>query len=825
MIFLLIAVTGMSQFYLNVSGTITNLSNGQPIPNQQVVIDNDSNAGTGYFYQVTYTDNFGHYNDTIPISGTTQGNVYVSTVDCQNLLHVQNFVYSPAQYFFTADFSICYNNNPCQPYFTFQQNQPLVVEFFDASIGGGTARNWDFGDGTTSSLFTPVHTYALPGIYYVTLTIGAQGTTCYQSMTMAISVWGNTSGCQSAFTYYPDSSSLNNIQFINQSTGNIFSYLWDFGDGATSTEENPAHTYAAAGTYNVCLTVQGDSNCFDTECQSVSIQPGGDCQAMFHIYPDSNALYSYYFDNQSIGNITTWEWNFNDGTPPLTVTFPNNPSVHHAFPGPGYYVVCLTVHNNNNTCFDVMCDTLIIDTPPPCLAFFDYFPDSVNLTHYYFNDLSTGNINSWSWNFGDPASGANNTSTLQNPSHNFSGAGTYTVTLTVSGADSNCFAGYYTTIVIEGAPGCQANFDFNNTIPPGNTISFIDLSTGSPTSWTWSFGDGTTSSVQNPTHTYAVAGVYDVTLTIFGNNCQSSVVKPVTVGDSTNYQHIYGQVFAGNFPVTTGMAMIFTANAYSPVTGYFAAAPLDSNGVYYFTLVPEGNYFVIAIPLEASGYVPTYYGNTINWELATILNLGTANNPYNINLVATDQLTGGPGSVSGLIGSGDYPLSMLDKIQMILKNESGQPIGFTQVSSDGTFGFPSLTYGTYYLIPELPGVNSQQVMVTLTESKPHAEVVMTYNGNSILGIGNRNDRNALVQLFPNPVQTTAWFDISAPGVPEVTVEILDMTGRRVLSQFVRLTGESTRAAIHVQSLKPGVYVYRINSGTVMLTTGRMIRID
>ena len=269
LIFLLIAVTGMSQFYLNVSGTITNLSNGQPIPNQQVVIENDSNAGTGYFYQVTYTDNFGYYNDTIPISGNTQGNVYVSTIDCQNLLHVQNFVYSPAQYFFTADFSICYNNNPCQPYFTFQQNQPLVVEFFDASIGGGTARNWDFGDGTTSSLINPVHTYALPGLYNVTLTIGAQGTTCYQSMTMAISVWGNTNGCQSAFTYYPDSSSLNNIQFINQSTGNIFSYFWDFGDGATSTEENPAHTYVVAGTYNVCLTVQGDSNCFNKECQSV----------------------------------------------------------------------------------------------------------------------------------------------------------------------------------------------------------------------------------------------------------------------------------------------------------------------------------------------------------------------------------------------------------------------------------------------------------------------------------------------------------------------------------------------------------------------------
>ena len=824
LLFLLIAVTGISQGFINVSGTITDISNGQPIPNQQVIIHNDSNAGIGYFYQTTYTNNAGYYNDTIPLNGITQGNLYVKTFDCQNYMHLQSFVYSPAQTFFTADFNICYNSNPCQANFTPMQNQPLTVEFYDASVGGGNLRAWDFGDGTTSSLLNPVHTYQQAGTYVVTLTIGALGTTCYNSTSMTITVWGNNIGCQANFIAFPDSMMMNMYYFINQSTGNIQTYSWDFGDGTTSSQMSPTHTYNSPGAYNVCLTVQGDSSCFDTYCQTIWVQTGGDCQAAFNIIADSNAMNSFYFINQSIGNnITTYTWNFNDGTPPVTIVPPNNPNVHHTFPGPGYYMVCLTIHDDNNTCFDTDCDTLIIGTPPTCVANFYFFPDSANLpTMYYFGDLSLGNINSWAWNFGDPASGANNTSSFQSASHNFSGPGTYTVCLTVTGTDSLCHDTFCATVVVYGGPGCQANFDYT-LVSSTKTASFTDLSTGSPTSWFWSFGDGTSSTEQNPVHTFAAAGVYDVTLLITGANCQSTVVKPVTIIDSTNYQHIYGQVFAGNFPITQGMAMIFPADTNPANSGYFAVAPLDSNGVYYFNMVPEGSYYILAIPLETSGYLPTYFGNSIYWEQSTIVILGTAANPYNINLFATEQLITGNGSISGQIGTGDFSAGMLDKINMILKNEQGQAIGFVHVTAAGDFDFPSLALGTYYLRAEMPGVTSDQITVTLTEAQPHAEIVLTYSGNSILGI---NDQPSIVdsyRVYPNPVRDAFNIELSVKSDASATIEILNFTGRSVQKISSDLSSGGNAIRLQTASLPEGIYMYRITAPEGINLTGKLVK--
>ncbi len=146
-----------------------------------------------------------------------------------------------------------------------------------------------------------------------------------------------------------------------------------------------------------------------------------------------------------------------------------------------------------------------------------------------FTDTSTGSPTSWAWDFGDPASGADNTSTSQHPSHAYAAPGTYTVTLTATndqGFDSEIKVDY----IKVGVPTAGFSADQTSGTAP-LTVSFTDTSIGDPTSWTWDFGDpasgaGNTSTSQNPSHTYDSAGQYTVSLT--AANGQGSDTETLT---------------------------------------------------------------------------------------------------------------------------------------------------------------------------------------------------------------------------------------------------------------------------------------------------------
>jgi PKD repeat protein len=188
------------------------------------------------------------------------------------------------------------------------------------------------------------------------------------------------------------------------------------------------------------------------------------------------------------------------------------------------------------------------DTTAPVASFTsDVLAGTVPLS-IQFNDTSTGSPTAWAWSFGDGA-----WSTLQNPAHTYSAVGTYTVALTVTNADGGntiTKTGYITVNQVTSSPDGEfaANKRYGTT--PA-TIKFTDKSTGSPTSWMWSFGDGGWSTEQNPTYTFSKAGTFTVTLTVTNAAGSNVVTKDSYI---TIYMVTSPPVASFTSDVTTGTA-------------------------------------------------------------------------------------------------------------------------------------------------------------------------------------------------------------------------------------------------------------------------------
>ena len=227
------------------------------------------------------------------------------------------------------------------------------------------------------------------------------------------------------------------VNFTDESTGEITSWSWDFGDGGSSTQQNPSHQYTSAGNFTVALTVTGPGGS-DTNTKSNYISVSDVPAAEFSGSPTSGtAPLTVDFTDQSTGNPTSWSWDFGDGG----TSTQQNPS--HTYNDVGTYTVTLTATNSCGSDVNTKVDYITVSTCNPPVADFVGSPTSGDapLT-VNFTDQSTNNPTSWSWDFGDGGS-----STVQNPSHEYANAGTYTVALTATnscGSDTQTKTDYIT---------------------------------------------------------------------------------------------------------------------------------------------------------------------------------------------------------------------------------------------------------------------------------------------------------------------------------------------------------------------------------------------
>jgi gliding motility-associated-like protein len=415
----------------------------------------------------------------------------------------------------------------CQP--------DLTVNFTNTSTNA-IRWSWDFGDGNTSALQNPSHTYTNYGTYNVQLVVT------------------NSSGCTDTLRknalvrIIRPAVSINNLPVrgcipygINPTAtivtlDAVTSYLWDFGDGNTSTSATPSHTYATQGTYTVKLTITTSSGCTEVVTIGDAVKVGRKPVVNFSAAPPTVCAFKPVQFTDLTNEADEWAWFFGDGGTSTS----QSPS--YTYSDTGTFAVTLVATNNG--CVDSLVVPRLINVRPP-IALFNYLPDCNNRLRFEFRDSSIG-ATSWFWDFGD---GTN--STEQNPVHTFPSYNTYNVTLTVS--NDTCSNSITHTLRV-----FNEIIDFTvseDTLCRRNTVTFIATASNIANiqNFMWDFGDGSPPWNSSVTGTggfayylYPLAGSYDITLVttdIYG--CQNTLVKPRLI-------NMFGPTANLNIPVQAG---------------------------------------------------------------------------------------------------------------------------------------------------------------------------------------------------------------------------------------------------------------------------------
>lgn len=382
--------------------------------------------------------------------------------------------------------------------------------FSDQSVFAGATWSWNFGEPSSgsnniSSIQNPSHIYASAGTYTVTLIV-SNASGCWDTVQHVLVVnplpaisFTSNSIC------FGNTTTFNNSSFI--ATGNIATWSWNFGDPNSSVNnisasQNPTHIFSAGGIFNVLLTATSDSGCQNTVSLPVTVFVIPTASFVATLGCTNNPV---IFSDASMF-ATQWFWNFGNAGATDTV---KNPT--YTYPSQGNYTVTLYVTSAGG-CKDTVTQVLTVyPSPVP-----DFSPDSACVnTPTSFTDLSVspgGSVMGWLWNFGDGSA----SSTLQNPAHIYTAAGTYSVTLTVTGSNG-CVSSGSKPVIVFPRPTAAFSYSPPSCIDLGTPVDFTDHSFSGITNWFWNFGDSAISSAQNPTYLFTDTGNFVVSLVVVDN--------------------------------------------------------------------------------------------------------------------------------------------------------------------------------------------------------------------------------------------------------------------------------------------------------------------
>jgi PKD repeat protein len=402
-----------------------------------------------------------------------------------------------------------------------------ACNFTDASSDGDGAVNgwsWDFGDGGSATSQNPSHTYESEGSYQVILTAtDDDGATGAVTQTVTITppppntppTAGFSQTCHGFTCSFTDAST---------DDGTVKGWSWHFGDGGSATGQNPSHTFAGEGSYEVTLLVTDNDDATGTVTQTVTVTlppPNVAPAAEFSQICDGFTCSFTDGSTDDDGTVKGWSWDFGDGGSATT----QNPS--HTYAEGSYEVTLVATDNEEAT--GTVTQTVVVTPPPPNTPPTAEFTLSCAGLSCSFSDASSdedGTIRRWSWTFGDGGSAS-----TSHPTHTYSAAGSYDVTLAATD-DDDATGSVTVTVTVAELPNAPPSAVFTQNCD-ALSCQFTDGSTdddGTVNRWSWDFGDGGSATGQNPSHSYASQGSYQVTLVATDNDdATGTVTRTVTV--------------------------------------------------------------------------------------------------------------------------------------------------------------------------------------------------------------------------------------------------------------------------------------------------------
>lgn len=419
------------------------------------------------------------------------------------------------------------NNQPPSVHFIYAPALPTTLDnitFTDSSTDPDGLEDlanwsWDFGDGFSSYLQHPNHSYADDGTYLVTLTVqDVPGATNSTSQTILVA----NMEPQVNFTIDPPSPYTSDVVTFNSTSvdadGYLVNWTWDFDDGTYGYGESTSHSFGE-GSYSIILLVTDDDGATNFTIKPLTVVNMPPSVDFSFLPPNPTTADTIQFIDLSTDRggrgIVNWSWVFGDGN----TSYDQNPT--HQYADNGTYLVTLTIRDNDGATNATSKSVVVSNVAP--VADFSYAPITPSTSDTVtFTDLSAdsdGILINWTWTFGD-----GNSSYLQHPTHQYVNNGYYAVCLRVTD-DDNATDLICQTLLVSNEPPA-VHFTYAPLTPStADLMTFTDTSTdadGIIVNWSWDFGDGTGSYLQHPTHQFVDNGTYNVSLTILDDDSDSN---------------------------------------------------------------------------------------------------------------------------------------------------------------------------------------------------------------------------------------------------------------------------------------------------------------
>jgi PKD repeat protein len=656
----------------------------------------------------------------------------------------------------------CFENN----YFNFSNQSTVVSSTVDSIF-------WSFGDGNTSILFNPVHSYNNIDTYTVEMICKAVNG-CSDTIQNEVYIRPMPNADFSAFTA-SKCKNENNFRFTNNSTIDYGSltYIWDFGNQKTSTNANANYKYLSHGNYDVSLIVESDFNCIDTITQTYQVLPSPNPK--FYIATANSCLR----DNENSlintshilgGGSLQYFWDFGDNT---TDTAEN---LVKSYQNSGTYLIRLIAKSDSN-CYDTFAESVTVYEMPQADFSVNTDKQCFNSNQFEFTNnsiISSGQL-TYEWSFDD-----GNYSKVNNPVYNYSIIDTFQVRL-VARSNENCLDTSYLEVIT--LPDADAKFTINDSIQcfNGNEFIFNNLSktqTGT-LNYKWYFGEKDSSEMNSPTYYAKTSDTLKIKLFAFNNGgCIDSVFNKIIVLENPKADFIIND----SEQCLDGNKFIFTSNSTDSIIqqnwnfgdGNLSFEETDSNqytsdGTYDISLIVINNFYckdsitksvtVFPQPQVSLGKDTMIYNDQI-----ITLDAGSGFISYDWNTADTTQTIDVDGSQTGL-GFFDYWVAVTDQ-----NNCS----------------------------------NSDTITIEVQKSIGIPEESITY------------------KIFPNPTSDKIYIRSDNSENKQIELFVVNLNGQVLYHDSVDLNSQNNIHQIDISNYKKGVYLLKVtgSSGTF---TNRIIK--